>query len=64
MRTFFVVLALTLPLTAVAQPHPFEPRDLVMMNRISDVRVSPGGRQAVFQMRETDYDENRGRTGI
>ena len=64
MKTLFIVLALALPLAAVAQPHPFEPRDLVMMNRISDVRVSPDGKAAVFQMRETDYDENRGRTGI
>ena len=46
------------------KPHPFNARDLVMLDRVSDPQLSPDGRRVVFQLRETDYAENKGVTGI
>jgi len=45
-------------------PHPFNVRDLVMMNRVSDPQLSPDGRYAAFTVRRTDYAANRGITSI
>jgi dipeptidyl aminopeptidase/acylaminoacyl peptidase len=45
-------------------PHPFTVHDLVMMDRVSDPRLSPDGRYAAFSVRSTDYDANRGVTAI
>ncbi|HSW01274.1 MAG TPA: S9 family peptidase [Sedimentisphaerales bacterium] len=48
-----------------AQPtHPFSIRDMLAMDRVSDVQISPDGRQVVFVVRETDLDANRGRTDL
>jgi dipeptidyl aminopeptidase/acylaminoacyl peptidase len=48
-----------------AEPSaPFTVRDLVRLERISDVAVSPDGRHAVFTQRTTDMEANKGRTGI
>jgi len=40
--------------------HPFNVRDLVMMQRVSDPRLSPDGRFAAFGVRSTDYAANKG----
>jgi dipeptidyl aminopeptidase/acylaminoacyl peptidase len=51
--------------TPAAEPSaPFTVRDLVRLERISDVAVSPDGRHAVFTQRSTDMEANKGRTGI
>ncbi|MEA3176189.1 MAG: hypothetical protein QOF42_3600, partial [Gammaproteobacteria bacterium] len=48
-----------------AEPSaPFTVRDLVRLERISDVAVSPNGKHAVFTQRSTDMEANKGRTGI
>ena len=41
-------------------PHPFNVRDLVMMERVSDPQLSPDGRYAAFGVRSTDYAANKG----
>ncbi|MGH7633595.1 MAG: S9 family peptidase, partial [Gemmatimonadaceae bacterium] len=77
MQFLFVVLLLALlPVSAasarradatmptVHAPHPFSVHDLVMMDRVSDPRLSPDGRYAAFSVRSTDYDANRGVTAI
>ena len=48
----------------VQGPHPFNVRDLVMMDRVSDPQLSPDGRWAAFTVRRTDYAANRGITAI
>ncbi|CAM5270243.1 hypothetical protein RLIN73S_05969 [Rhodanobacter lindaniclasticus] len=45
-------------------PHAFNVRDLVMMDRVSDPRVSPDGRYAAFGVRSTDYAANKGVNAI
>ncbi len=42
------------------KPHPFNVRDLVMLDRVSDPQLSPDGKRVVFQVRETDYADNKG----
>lgn len=59
-----VALATVLPAAAIAEPHPFNVNDLVMMDRVSDPSLSPDGRQIAFSVRETDYDANKGRNSI
>src|SRR3569833_3827738 len=46
------------------KPHPFNARDLVMLDRVSDPQLSPDGKRVAFQLRQTDYAENKGVTGI
>jgi dipeptidyl aminopeptidase/acylaminoacyl peptidase len=46
------------------KPHPFNVRDLVMLDRVSDPQLSPDGKRIAFQVRETDYAENKGVTSI
>jgi len=55
-------LAMTnLPSAAGTAPaRGFTPMDLVMLDRLSDPRLSPDGRHAVYQLRETDYSANKG----
>ena len=52
--------------TLVAQkgPHPFNVRDLVMLERVSDAQLSPDGRYAAFTVRTTDYAKNKGVTAV
>jgi len=45
-------------------PHPFDPRDLVMMDRVSDPQLSPDGKQVAYQLRQTDFDANKGVNSI
>lgn len=43
---------------------PFNVRDLVRLQRISEVAVSPDGKHAAYTVRATDMDANRGRRAI
>ncbi|HEV2539617.1 MAG TPA: S9 family peptidase [Frateuria sp.] len=71
MKPLFAALALGL-LAAPAfaadlethAPHPFNVRDLVMMDRVSDPQLSPDGRYAAFGVRSTDYAANKGVNAI
>ncbi|MEI7036151.1 S9 family peptidase [Fulvimonas yonginensis] len=67
MKLLAAALALALlPTVSVAAeveartPHPFNVRDLVMMDRVSDPQLSPDGRYAAFGVRSTDYAANKG----
>jgi dipeptidyl aminopeptidase/acylaminoacyl peptidase len=71
MKPLFAALALGLlatPALAVDlethTPHPFNVRDLVMMDRVSDPQLSPDGRYAAFGVRSTDYAANKGVNAI
>lgn len=71
MKPLFAALALALAGTsAVAAevenhgPHPFNIRDLVMMDRVGDPQLSPDGRYALYTVRATDYAANKGVTSI
>jgi dipeptidyl aminopeptidase/acylaminoacyl peptidase len=44
--------------------HPFNVRDLVMMQRVSDPQLSPDGRYAAYGVRSTDYAANKGVNAI
>jgi len=59
-----LALAAAAPALAAQKSHPFDVRDLVMMDRVSDPALSPDGKLVAFQVRETDYDANKGRNSI
>ncbi|HEY0197192.1 MAG TPA: S9 family peptidase [Rhodanobacter sp.] len=44
--------------------HPFNVRDLVMMDRVSDPQLSPDGRYAAYGVRSTDYAANKGVSAV
>ncbi len=50
--------------SGTSDARPFDVHDLVTMKRISDVHVSPDGSRAVFVLRETDLEADRGRTDL
>ena len=65
-RLGLLALAL-LPASLAAAPapkHPFSARDLVLMNRITEMAVAPDGNQLVYTQRVTDLEANRGRTDL
>jgi dipeptidyl aminopeptidase/acylaminoacyl peptidase len=64
MKSIFAVTALIVASPAFAASHPFDVHDLVMMDRVSDPALSPDGKTIAYQVRETDYDANKGKTGI
>jgi dipeptidyl aminopeptidase/acylaminoacyl peptidase len=71
MKPVVVALALAAAAPSYAAPsrsaegvHPFDVHDLVMMERVSDPALSPDGKLVAFQVRETDYDANKGVNGI
>lgn len=45
-------------------PHPFDARDLLAMDRISSISVSPDQKRVAFVRRTTDLAANKGRTDI
>jgi dipeptidyl aminopeptidase/acylaminoacyl peptidase len=59
----FALLAFAVPATA-AEPHPFTVQDLLAMDRITEPQPSPQGDRAVFVVRVTDMEANRGRTDL
>jgi dipeptidyl aminopeptidase/acylaminoacyl peptidase len=58
------VCLLALPVSAEEASHPFNVRDLVTMDRLSDPQVSPDGQIVVFVRRTTDLEADRGRTDL
>ncbi len=48
---------------ALSNP-PFSVQDLVRLDRISEVAVSPDGKRIAYTLHTTDMDANKGRTGI
>ncbi|MBS0589370.1 MAG: PD40 domain-containing protein, partial [Proteobacteria bacterium] len=65
MKLLSTVLPLLIGAHAAASvPHPFGIQDLVMLDRVSDPQISPDGKRVAYQVRETDYDNNKGKNGI
>jgi len=64
MKYVIIVLAIAMHLNAIAELHPFSAQDLVMMKRLSDGHLSPDGKRVAYQLRETDYDANKGSNGV
>ena len=58
----FIFLVGTLIMGAAS--HPFNVHDMLAMDRISDLKLSPNGSQIAFTIRKTDLEANRGRTDI
>lgn len=58
------ILAFWSFVAAGQQTHPFSVHDMLAMDRISDVQISPDGRHVVFVVRETDLEANQGRTDL
>ena len=52
------------PVMSQTTSHPFNVHDLVMMDRVSDPRISADGSHVAFSVRATDYDANKGITSI
>ncbi len=73
---FLVALALTATAVAAAGAcspcaaaaadvvQPFTVQDLVRLERISEIAVSPDGKRVAYTLRTTDMDANKGRTSI
>jgi acylaminoacyl-peptidase len=51
------------PSPALSQ-RAFTPRDLVMLDRVSDPNLSPDGALIAYQLRQTDFAANKGVTSI
>lgn len=47
-----------------AEARPLTAEDLAGFNRLGEAALSPDGGTLVFSMRETDFEENRGRTDL
>lgn len=54
------VFSLLLASSAMADPRGFTVNDLVNLDRVADPQLSPDGRWVAFQLRETDFDANKG----
>jgi len=52
------------PAGATDVSRPFGIRDQVMLQRVSDPRLSPDGKEVAFLLRTTDLEANRGRTHL
>ena len=65
MKTWRNLAALTMALCAAGMAaaddqRAFTPKDLVMLDRVSDPQIAPDGQSVVFTVRETDWDANKG----
>src|SRR5688500_12175620 len=52
------------PPAAPAGPRPFTARDLNMLDRVSDPRLSPDGERVLYALRSTSWANNRGRNAL
>jgi dipeptidyl aminopeptidase/acylaminoacyl peptidase len=60
----FIIVFLLGGLLMSATSHPFNVHDMLAMDRISDLRLSPDGTALAFVLRKTDLEANRGRTDV
>ena len=64
MKIISLIAALGVTGVAMAAPHPFDVKDLVMMDRVGAPVLSPDGTTVAFTVRSTDYDANKGVTSL
>ena len=60
----FLVSMVPVAVAAARETHPFEVRDLVAFDRISEPRVSPDRSRVVFTVSSLDLDANKRRTDL
>ena len=58
------LLAAGAPAAHADAPRGLTAKDLVTLDRVSEVRLAPDGRSAVYVVRRTDWEANRGRTSL
>ncbi|MEK7703854.1 MAG: S9 family peptidase, partial [Myxococcota bacterium] len=63
-RMALCVAVLTAPARLSAASHAFSARDMHEMDRLGELAVSPDGKQVAYVVRQTDFEQNRGRTDI
>ena len=56
--------ALSATTAGAADPRPFDVRDLVMLDRVSDPQLSPDQTQVAFTLRRTELKADKGMSGI
>lgn len=56
--------ALSAAATAASVPRPFTASDLMLLERVSEPRISPDGRWVVYQLLETDLAANRSMSSL
>jgi dipeptidyl aminopeptidase/acylaminoacyl peptidase len=55
-----VCMALMFMASGLAQARPFTAKDLALLDRVSDPRISPDARFVAYNLRSTDWDGNHG----
>ena len=60
LKTIAACLALALMAVSAAQARQFTAKDLALLDRVSDPRVSPDARFVAYNLRSTDWDGNHG----
>ena len=64
MRALLFALLLSALWSGASAARPFDVEDLVNLKRLSEVQISPDGSMAVYALRETDMEGNRGQTRL
>src|SRR5215471_17851467 len=64
MRLFLLCALASISGVALADTHPFSVEDLVRLNRLSELALSPDGRHIAYTLREVDLDADRGRNDL
>lgn len=63
-KVWVTCAALALLVFGVAQARPFTAKDLALLDRVSDPRVSFDARYVAYNLRSTDWNGNRGFNGL
>ena len=63
LRVMLATLLAVMGVAATAQ-RPFTARDLAMLDRVSDPRVSADGQRVAYNLRSTDWEGNRGANAL
>ncbi|HMH87163.1 MAG TPA: S9 family peptidase [Steroidobacteraceae bacterium] len=59
-KSIAVYMAMMLMASGLAQARPFTAKDLALLDRVSDPRISPDARFVAYNLRSTDWDGNHG----
>jgi len=59
-KSIAVCMALMLMAAGLTQARPFTAKDLALLDRVSDPRISPDARFVAYNLRSTDWDGNHG----
>jgi dipeptidyl aminopeptidase/acylaminoacyl peptidase len=64
LKTIAAGLALIFTATGLAQARAFTAKDLALLDRVSDPRISPDARFVAYNIRSTDWDGNHGANAL